>query len=44
VELKRRAEKESVLVPVEEVIERVKAEIEAMTQAIMAKVKPALPD
>ncbi len=38
VELKRRAEREIALVPVDEVVDRVKAEIEAMTEAIMAKV------
>jgi len=38
VELKRRAEKDIALVPVEDVVDRVKAEIEAMTEAIMAKV------
>ena len=38
VELKRRAEKDVVLVPVDEVVDRVHAEIEAMTEAIMARV------
>ncbi len=38
VELKRRAEKDIALVPVDEVVDRVKAEIEAMTEVIMAKV------
>ena len=40
VELKRRSEKESVLVPVDEVVARIQQEIEAMTEAIMAKVQP----
>ncbi|HEY80785.1 MAG TPA: proline--tRNA ligase [Anaerolineae bacterium] len=39
VELKRRAEEDVVLVPVDEVVDRVKGEIEAMTEAIMAKVR-----
>ncbi len=38
VELKRRAEKDVALVPVDEVVDRVHAEIEAMTEAIMARV------
>ena len=39
VELKRRAEREISLVPVDEVVARVQKEIEAMTEAIMAKVR-----
>ncbi len=39
VELKRRAEKDIALVPVDEVVARVQQEIEAMTEAIMAKVR-----
>ncbi len=39
VELKRRAEKDIALVPVDEVVARVQQEIEVMTEAIMAKVR-----